>query len=206
VREQCKVVKLIGDKQQNIEEIMGGIACVCGCKAEFKNILNLLMSKIYRLREERNFYRLQAEAQRQGADPVEEGVAVGVNTEFEELMDPAEELRKLIEDSKSGLDHSVRFFRNDDLDGVIPLNRLTSITFQEEANETNLLEDEYDGQWDSRAEYSKLSFEEAQEGVLQEYDSNAGPASLNHLRSYFKQNCLSLNKLECYIEKLKCAR
>lgn len=132
--EQCKVVKLIGDKQQNIEEIMGGIACVCGCKGEFRNILNLLMSKIYRLREERNFYREQAAA-------VGQGVAVGVNTEDAEVFDPAEELRKLIEDSKSGLDHSVRYFRNEDLDGVIPLNRLTSITFQEEANETNLLED-----------------------------------------------------------------
>jgi len=40
---------------------MTGINCVCGSKADFKNILNLLMGKIYRLREERNFYKKQLE-------------------------------------------------------------------------------------------------------------------------------------------------
>lgn len=48
--EQFKVVKLIGDQQKNISEILEGLNCQCGCRAEFKKILDLLMGKIYRLR------------------------------------------------------------------------------------------------------------------------------------------------------------
>jgi hypothetical protein len=29
--ENCKVVKLIGDKQKNIDEMAVGINCICGC-------------------------------------------------------------------------------------------------------------------------------------------------------------------------------
>ncbi len=57
LEDQTKVVKLIGNQNQNIEEILGGLKCHCGCRAEFKKILVLLMNKIYKLREERNELR-----------------------------------------------------------------------------------------------------------------------------------------------------
>ena len=34
-----------------------GFGCVCGCRVEFKNVVVLLMDKIYKLREERNLLR-----------------------------------------------------------------------------------------------------------------------------------------------------
>ena len=52
-----KLLKLIGNKEQNIQEIVKGFGCVCGCKMEFKNVVVLLMDKIYKLREERNSLR-----------------------------------------------------------------------------------------------------------------------------------------------------
>lgn len=57
VEDQLKVVKLIGNQNQNIEEILTGLSCHCGCRPEMKKILTLLMDKIYRLREERNQLR-----------------------------------------------------------------------------------------------------------------------------------------------------
>lgn len=55
--DQMRVVKLIGNQNDNIEEILSGLKCHCGCRAEFKKILALLMGKIYKLREERNELR-----------------------------------------------------------------------------------------------------------------------------------------------------
>lgn len=59
---------------------MAGLNCHCGCRAEFKKILVLLMGKIYKLREERNDLRSQLKAidneEREGRS-----VGVGINTE-----------------------------------------------------------------------------------------------------------------------------
>jgi hypothetical protein len=51
------VVKLIGDPEKNISELVEGLGCICGCKNEFKSVANLLMEKIYKLRKERNRLR-----------------------------------------------------------------------------------------------------------------------------------------------------
>lgn len=106
VDDQLKVVKLIGNQNQNIEEILDGLRCHCGCRAEFKKILTLLMGKIYKLREERNELRQHLKEQRgegkeRGKEGKEGGVGVGVNTE-EDLQQEQmqEELFKLINDSK----------------------------------------------------------------------------------------------------------
>jgi ferredoxin-fold anticodon binding domain-containing protein len=50
VNGRCKVIKMIGDKENNVEEIVEGIGCKCGCKTEIRNVVGLLMGKIYRLR------------------------------------------------------------------------------------------------------------------------------------------------------------
>jgi hypothetical protein len=78
LEDQMKVVKLIGNQSQNIEEILSGLKCHCGCRAEFKKILVLLMGKIYKLREERN--KLRQQVRQQGQEKEERGVGVGVNT------------------------------------------------------------------------------------------------------------------------------
>lgn len=57
IDDQTKVVKLIGNQSDNIEQILSGLKCRCGCRAEFKKILVLLMGKIYKLRDERNELR-----------------------------------------------------------------------------------------------------------------------------------------------------
>jgi hypothetical protein len=62
IDDQTKVVKLIGNQNQNIEEILLGLNCHCGCRPEFKKIISLLMGKIYKLREERNWLKQALDA------------------------------------------------------------------------------------------------------------------------------------------------
>jgi hypothetical protein len=85
MEDQMKVVKLIGNQNDNIEEIISGLKCHCGCRAEFKKILVLLMGKIYKLREERNELRQLVKQGEKGKEKEKEdrglGVGVGVNTE-----------------------------------------------------------------------------------------------------------------------------
>ena len=81
------MIKLIGDKENNIEEIIAEVNCVCGSKREIKGILSLLMGKIYRLRDERNALKIKLEhcedelSKFSNKSTVGAKSTVGVNTE-----------------------------------------------------------------------------------------------------------------------------
>ena len=68
--DSCKVVRLIGDKNGNVQQILGDIGCRCGAKIEFKNVLELMMNKIYKLREERNAYRTEVKKLREELEEI----------------------------------------------------------------------------------------------------------------------------------------
>ena len=56
VREPKRVIKFIGDMEENIENILQEINCKCGC-TEFREILVIFGDKIEKLRNERDAYK-----------------------------------------------------------------------------------------------------------------------------------------------------
>ena len=56
VREPKRIIKFIGDMEENIDNILEEISCTCGC-TEFREILMIFAEKIERLRNERDAYK-----------------------------------------------------------------------------------------------------------------------------------------------------
>lgn len=52
---------MIGDKERNLEQIARAIECGDNCKQEFMKVVGIMMDKIYKLREEKNFYKGECE-------------------------------------------------------------------------------------------------------------------------------------------------